>query len=98
MAGSASQHGKHPMNQFPYRAALRHAEVRVALIAAAALMVQAVIAKNVIDVQLDYISQNAALWVFIVFLIGGLRDRVAELAASAAIVVVTVAVLTFYAL
>lgn len=72
-------------------------QVRVALVTAVALMVQAVVAKNILDVRLDFTSQFAALWVFIVFLVSGQRDRVAELSAAAAVLVVTAAVLILYA-
>ena len=77
--------------------ALGDAQVRVALVTAVALMVQAVLAKNVLDVELDFISQYAALWVFIVFELSGRRDRLAELATAAVIVLVTAAILILYA-
>jgi hypothetical protein len=72
-------------------------QVRVALLTAAALVVQAVVAKNVLDVELDFASQYGALWVFLVFLLSGKRDRVSELGTDAVIVLVTVAVLALYA-
>jgi hypothetical protein len=78
-------------------ALLAHAETRVALVAAAALLIQAVVAKNILDVDLDYFSQFAALWVFIVFLISDRRDRQTEVGFMAAIVAVTAAVLLLYA-
>jgi hypothetical protein len=77
--------------------ALGDAQVRLALLAAVALMAQAVLAKNVLDVTLDFISQFAVLWVFIVFQLSDLRDRQSELAFAAAIVFVTAAVLVLYA-
>lgn len=83
-------------NRIP--ALLARAEVRVALVTATALIAQAVIAKNVLEVELDYLSQFAALWVFIVFLISEQRDRAAELGFIAAIAAVTAAVLALYAL
>jgi hypothetical protein len=61
-------------------------------------MVQAVIAKEVLEVELDFVSQFAALWVFIVFQVSGERSRAAELGAAAAIVLVTAAILLLYAL
>jgi hypothetical protein len=73
------------------------AQVRVALVTAVALLVQAVLAKNVLDVELDFISQFSALWVFIVFQLTGRNDRLAELGADAVIVLVTAAVLILYA-
>jgi hypothetical protein len=66
-------------------------------VTAAALLVQAVVAKNVLDVELDFVSQLGALWVFLVFLLSGKRDRVSELGTDAVIVLVTVAVLGLYA-
>lgn len=47
----------------------------MALVAAACLLAEAVIAKNVLDVDLDVMSQFAPMWTFIVFQAGGLRDR-----------------------
>ncbi len=73
-------------------------EVWLSLVTAAALLIQAVVAKNVLEEELDFVSQYAALWVFIVFLISGERGRVAELGTAAALVAVTGAVLTLYAL
>lgn len=72
-------------------------ETRVALVAGLALIAQAVVAKNVLDVELDFGSQFAALWVFIVFSISDKRGRLAELAFMATIVAVTAAVLALYA-
>jgi hypothetical protein len=76
--------------------ALRDAQLRVALVTAFALVAEAVLAKNVIGVELDFISQFAALWVFIGFQAAGKRDRVTELATDATIVLVTAAVLALY--
>jgi hypothetical protein len=72
-------------------------QLRVALVTAAALLVPAVVAKNVLDVELDFVSHFGALWVFLVFLWSGKRDRVSELGTDAVIVLVTVAVLALYA-
>jgi hypothetical protein len=93
---TASQHQPSD-GRSPTLAAFRHPQTRVAIVAALALLVQAVLAKNVLDVELDFVSQAAALWVFIVYLISDDRSRLAELGAMAAIVVVTAAVLTLYA-
>ena len=83
--------GKHQIVE-----ALRDAQFRVALVAAIALLVQAVLAKNVLDVELDFITQSMAMWVFIAFLVSGRRDRLSEVTASAAIVLTTVAILVVY--
>jgi len=79
-------------------AAGRDPQVRIALLAAVALLVEAVVAKNILDVRLDFISQFAALWVFIAFQVSGRRDRLAEVTAGVAVVVATVAVLVVYAI
>lgn len=80
------------------RGSLADPLVRVALLTAAATMVEAALAKNVLDVRLDFISQSVGLWIFIAYLLIGRRDRAAELGASAAIVAATAAVLVLYAL
>lgn len=72
-------------------------QVRVALVTAACLLVEAVIAKNVIDVKLDWFSQLAPFWVFIAFMVSGLRDRTSEIAFTIAAIAVTAAVLVLYA-
>lgn len=61
-------------------------------------MAQAVIAKNILDVELDFVSQFAALWVFVGFLASGKRGRAAELSTALAVVVVVTAVLFLHAL
>ncbi len=86
------------MKNHGIREAFGDAQVRVALVAAVALMVQAVLAKNVLDVELDFVSQYAALWVFIVFQLSGRRDRVAEFGTAAVVVLVTAAVFILYAI
>lgn len=73
-------------------------QVRVALVTAVCLLVEAVVAKNVIEVELDFISQFAPFWVYVAYLVSGLRDRASEISFMAAIVVTTVAVLVLYAL
>ena len=84
-------------NGSPVRASLATPEVRVALVAALVLLLQAVLAKNVLDVELDYWGQFAALWVFIAFMISNQRDRLAELGTIAVIVATSAAVLVLYA-
>jgi hypothetical protein len=77
--------------------ALRESEVRVALVVAACLLVEAIVAKNVLDVTLDPLVQIAPMWVFLVYTWQERRDRVAELATMAAAVVATAAILVVYA-
>ncbi len=80
-----------------WRRRLGDPQVRVALVTAVCLLAQAVIAKNVLDVELDFMSQTAPMWAFIAYLVSGLRDRTSEIAFTIFIVLVTVAVLVLYA-
>jgi hypothetical protein len=73
-------------------------EVRVALVTAVCLIAEAIIAKNVLDIELDWLSQLTPFWVFIAYMVSGLRDRTSEIAFVVAIVASTVAVLALYAL
>lgn len=72
-------------------------QVWLALVTAVALMTQAVIAKNVLEEELDFVSQYAALWVFIAFLVSGERGRAAEIGTAVAVVAVAGAVLALHA-
>jgi hypothetical protein len=73
-------------------------EVRLSFVVAACLLVEAVVAKEILDVSLDYFSQLAALWVFIAYLVTGRHDKSAATAFALAAVAVTVAVLGLDAL
>lgn len=70
----------------------------LSLVVAACLLVEAVVAKEVLDVRLDYFSQFAALWVFITYLVVGRHDKATAVSFALAAVAVTVAVLGLYAL
>jgi hypothetical protein len=76
---------------------IRDPQIMVALVAAVCLLVEAVIAKNVIDVELDFFSQFAPMWIFIAYLVSGLRDRASEIAFIAVIILATAAILVLYA-
>jgi len=86
-----------PQGGVAWRRRLGDPQVMVSLVAAACLLLEAVIAKNVIEVELDFFSQFVPMWIFIVYLVSGLRDRTSEIAFSAMIVLATVAVLVLYA-
>ncbi len=73
-------------------------EVLLSLVVAACLLVEAVVAKNVLEVELDFFSQFAALWVYIAYLVTGLRDRSSSFAFAFAAIGATAAVLVLYAL
>ena len=88
----------HPRSDSIVRRQLAEPEVRVALVTAVCVLVQAVLAKNLLEVEVDILTQLAPFWVFIAFLVSGLRDRAAELGFTVAIVGVTAAVLVLYAL
>jgi hypothetical protein len=72
-------------------------EVKLSLVVAACLLVEAVVAKEVLDVRLDYFSQFVALWVFIAYMVTGRRDRSVKAFAVAA-VGATAAALGLYAI
>jgi hypothetical protein len=73
-------------------------QVRVALVTAICLLVEAVVAKNVLDVEVGYVGQFAPLWIFVGYLVSGLRDRTSEISFTVAVILTTVAVLVWYAL
>lgn len=81
-----------------WRRRLDDPQVRVALVTAVCLLAQAVIAENVLDAELDVMSQTGPMWVFIAYLVSGLRDRTSEVAFTIAIVLVTAAILVLHAL
>jgi len=74
-----------------------HPQVRVALVTAVCLVVEAVSAKSVLDVELGILGQLAPFWIFVAYLVSGLRDRASEIAFIVAVVLATVAVLALYA-
>lgn len=78
--------------------ALRDWQVRLSLLAAMLLLLEAVVAKNVIGVRLDSISQSVAMWIFIVYMISGQRGRTAALGTAAIMTAATAAVLLLYAI
>jgi hypothetical protein len=79
------------------RRQIRDPQVMVSLVAAACVLVEAVIAKNVIEVKLDFFSQLAPMWIFITYVVSGLRDRTSEIAFIAVIILATAAILVLYA-
>ena len=50
-----------------------------------------------IDAELDLFSQFAPMWIFITYLVSGLRDRTTEIASIAVIILATAAILVLYA-
>jgi hypothetical protein len=86
-----------PRSGAGWRHQIREPQVVVSLVAAACLLAEAVIAKNVIDVELDVFSQFVPMWLFIVYLVSGLSDRTSAIAFITVIVLATAAVLVLYA-
>jgi hypothetical protein len=86
-----------PDGRTGWRRPLADPQVRAALVTAACLLLGAVVAKNVLDVELGFMSQAAPMWVFIAYLVSGLRDRASEIAFTTAIVAVTCGVLILHA-
>jgi len=74
-------------------------EMKVALVTAACILGVAIISKNVLNVQLDFISQYAPSWTFIVYIITRGQAKKCKhetLYWSIAIVAVTAMVLALY--
>lgn len=78
--------------------AFHESEVRVAIVAALCLLIEAILTKNVLAVHLDVISQLAAMWVWLGYTLVGRRDRAAERTAVAGAILATAAVLVVFAL
>ena len=76
---------------------IRDPLVMVSLVAAGCVLVEAVIAKNVLDVELNFFGLLAPVWIFITYLVSGLRDRTSEIAFIAVIILATAAILVLYA-
>ena len=91
-----ASHDTHPRHHIPAWAVSY--DVRVSLVVAACLLVQAVVAKEVLDVRLDYFSQFAALWVYIAYVVTDRHDKSSAKWFSLTAVLVTAAVLGLYAL
>ena len=92
---STAMHAPH--GETTWRRHLREPQVTIALLTAACLIVEAIVAKNVLDVDLEWFSQLLPFWVFVAYMVSGIRDRASEIAFSTAIIATTVAVLVLYA-
>jgi len=74
-------------------------EIKVSLVTAACIMAMAVISKNVLSLQLDFISKYAPSWMFIVYILTSQQTKSVKHNAlywSIAIVAVTAMVLALY--
>ena len=73
-------------------------QIRIAAIVAACLIVEAVVAKNVMDVTVDIVAFLAPLWVFAVSQAWPTKDKTFEIATMLLAICATAGVLIFYAL
>jgi hypothetical protein len=76
---------------------LANPQVRVGLLMIAALLVEWVLARTVLDVELSFFALLAPFFVFTAYKVSGQRGRTAEIVASVAVVVAVAAVLLVYA-
>ncbi len=68
-------------------------EIKVSLVTAACLLAIAFVSKNILNVQLDFLSQYAPLWIFIFYIISRSRATVSVLTWSSLIIFVTATIL-----
>ena len=90
-----------PRAQAPVRrlpGVLENPQVRVGLLTIAALVVEWVLARTVLDMGLNFFALLVPFFVFTAYKVSGQRGRTAELVASVGVVVATVTVLLVYAL
>jgi hypothetical protein len=73
------------------------AQLRIAVVVAACLIVEAVVAKNVMDVTINIVAFLAPLWVFAVSQAWPTKDKLFELTTILVAVAATAGVLVFYA-
>lgn len=72
-------------------------QIRIAVVVAACLILEAVVAKNVMDVTVNIVAFLAPLWVFAVSLAWPTNEKIFEIAAMFLAVGATAGVLIFYA-
>ena len=73
-------------------------QIRIAAVVAACLIVEAIVAKNVMDVTVNIVAFLAPLWVFAVSLAWPPKEKTFEIATMLLAVGATAGVLIFYAL
>jgi hypothetical protein len=72
-------------------------EVKVSLVTAVCILALAIISKNVLNVQLDFITQYGPVWVYMAYI--GTKDKTKKLKYwSLVIILVTIATLVLYAI
>ena len=90
VAGSHFRH-RHAPRAWP-------AQIRIAAVVAACLIVEAIVAKNVMDVTVNIVAFLAPLWVFAVSQAWPDKDKAFEIATMVLAIGATAGVLVFYAL
>ena len=73
-------------------------QIRIAAVVAVCLIVEAIVAKNVVDVTVNIVAFLAPLWVFAVSQAWPTKDNVFEIATMLVAIGATAGVLIFYAL
>lgn len=78
-------------------------DVKLSLVTAVCLLVLAIVSKNVLRVQLDFISLYGPVWVYIAYIISRERNKKSRICSSplfwsVAIIFVTLAILAVYAI
>ncbi len=73
-------------------------QVRIAVVVAACLIVEAIVAKNVMDVTVNIVAFLAPLWVFAVSQAWPTKNKASEIATMILAIGATAGVLVFYAL
>jgi hypothetical protein len=86
--------GAHPQHRY----ALRTPQIRIAVVVTACLIVEAIVAKNVLDVTTNIVAFLAPLWVFAVSQAWPTKDKVFEIATMLLAIGATAGVLIFYAI
>ena len=76
---------------------LSQPQIRVALVVAGCLLIEAAIMKDVVGVRPGFFEQLAALWIFVGWQLSGRVGRASEFTASLAAVAATTAILLYYA-
>lgn len=74
------------------------AQIRIAAVVAACLIVEAIVVKNVMGVTVNIVAFLAPLWVFAVSLAWPTKDKTFEIATMLVAAGATAGVLIFYAL
>jgi len=78
-------------------------ELKVSLVTVVCILALAVISKNILHVQMDFVSQYAPIWMFVVYIITREKAKASKICGrplfwSISIVLITLAILVVYAI